>query len=57
MLQEFLLQVSDRECHNIMVSPPEEGGFKESSDTENNFIISDSTLRNILSPQQNNICV
>ena len=57
MLQEFLLQVSDRECHNIMVSPPEEGGFKESSDTENNFIISDSTLRNILSPQQKNICV
>ena len=36
-----------------MVSPPGEGGLKESIYAENNIIISDSTLRNILPPQLN----
>ena len=34
-----------------MVSPPEEGGLKEAMDTNNNIIISYSTLRNIIPPQ------
>ena len=37
-----------------MVIPPEEGGFKEARDADNNIIISDSTLNNILPPQLNN---
>ena len=38
-----------------MVSPAEEGGLKESRDTENNIIIGDLTLRNILQPQLKNM--
>ena len=38
-----------------MVSPPEEGGIKETRYADNNIIISDSTLRNIISPQLNNM--
>ena len=37
-----------------MVSQPEEGRIKEARDEDNNIIISDSNLRNILSPQLNN---
>ena len=49
-MPKLLLQVSIREVHNSMVSPPEEGGLKESMDEDNNIIIIDSTLLNILSP-------
>ena len=38
-----------------MVSPPEKGGIKETWYADNNIIISDSTLRNIVSPQLNNM--
>ena len=34
-----------------MVSPPEEGGIKDARNTDNNNIISDSTPRQILTPQ------
>ena len=44
----MLLQVSVREVHNSMVSPPEGDVPKEASYQYNNIIISDSTLRNIL---------
>ena len=47
----MLLQVSVQELHNIMVSPPGEGGPKEARDEENNIIISDANLRNIIPPQ------
>ena len=46
---------SVRELHNIMVSTPEQGGPKESIESEDNIIISDSNLRNILLPQIKNI--
>ena len=52
---KLLLQVSFREPHNSMVSTPEEGGIKQEIDADNNTIISDSTLRNILPPQLNNM--
>ena len=38
-----------------MVDPIEEGGLKEARDKDSNIIISDTTLRNILPPQVNNM--
>ena len=38
-----------------MVSQTEEVGLKEARDTEDNFIISELTLRNLLPPQVKNI--
>ena len=38
-----------------MAIPPEELGLKEARDAEDNAIISYSTLRNILTPQLNNM--
>ena len=38
-----------------MVSPPEEGGRKETIYAENNIIIINSTLRKILPPQLKNM--
>ena len=53
LVPKLLLHVSTIELHNIMLSPPEEGGLKEARNEHNNIIISDSTLRNILTPQLN----
>ena len=55
LVSKLLLQVSVRELRNSMLSLPEEGGLKEARDARNNIIISDSTLRSILSPQLNKI--
>ena len=53
LVPKLLLQVSARKLNNIMVSPPEEGGFTEAIDADNNIIIIDSSLCNILPPQMN----
>ena len=45
VLTELLLQVSVQELHNSMAIPPEEGGIKEARFSDNNIIISDSTLQ------------
>ena len=44
LVPKLLLQVSVWELHNSIVSPLEEGGFRETRDAENNNIINDSTL-------------
>ena len=54
LVPKLLFHVSFRELNNSMVSSPEEGGIKEAIDSDNNIIISDSTLRNILPPQLKN---
>ena len=51
LVSKLLLHVSVRELHNSLVSDPVDGGLKEARDTENNIIISDSTLRSLLPPQ------
>ena len=48
LFPKLLLQVSVSELHNRIVSDPVDGGLKESRDTENNIIISGSTLRSLL---------
>ena len=48
----MLLQLSLRKLHNSPSSDPEDGGLKEARDTDNNIIISDSTLSSLLTPQQ-----
>ena len=45
------MQVFVRELHNIPVIDPDNGLLKEARDAENNIIISDSTLRSLLSPK------
>ena len=52
---KFVLRISFRKLHNIIVSPLEEGVLKEAIDAYKNIIISDSTLRNKLPPQLNNM--
>ena len=51
LVTELLLQVLVIELNNIMVSSPEEGGIMEAIDSDNNIIISYSTLGNILPHQ------
>ena len=51
LFPNFLLWVSVQELHKRLVSDTEDGGIKEARDVENNIIISDSTLRSLLSPQ------
>ena len=51
LVPKLLPQVSTRELHNSMVSPPEEFVIKEAIDVDNNVIINDSTLQSILPPQ------
>ena len=51
---KFSFWVSVIELHNIIGSPPEQGGLKKVRYEENNIIISGSTLRNILPPQLKN---
>ena len=50
-----LFKVLERELQNIMASIQEDCGLKEARYADNNIIISDSTLRNILLPQLNNM--
>ena len=43
--------MSVRELHNSLVSDPNDGGLKDARDEDDKIIISDSTLRSLLSPQ------
>ena len=47
---KLLPQVSIRELHHILLSDPNDGGFKDARDEDGNIIISDSSLRSLLSP-------
>ena len=47
---KLLLKVSVRELHNNFASEPVYGGLKEARDTNNNIIISNSTLRSLFPP-------
>ena len=51
LVPKLLLHVSVRELHNSLISDIEYGGIKEARYTENIIIISDSTLRSLLTPQ------
>ena len=51
LVPELLLQVSVRELHNSLVSDPMYGGLKDARDENGKIIISDSTLRSLLTPQ------
>ena len=51
LVPTLLLRVSGRELNNILVSDTNNGGIKFSSYEDDNIIISDSTLRSLLSPQ------
>ena len=50
LVPKLLLRVSIRELHNSLVSDPDDGGLKDTRDEEDNIIISDSTLRSLLTP-------
>ena len=51
LVQKQLLQVSVRELHKNIVRTTKNGGLKEARYEDDNIIISDSTLRSLLSPQ------
>ena len=51
LVPNFLLQVSVRELYNSLVSDPNDGGFKDARDKDDNIIISDYTLRSLFPPQ------
>ena len=51
LVPKLLLQVSVRELHLGLVSDPNVDGLKDARDEYGNIIISDSTLRLLLSPQ------
>ena len=55
LVPKCLLQVSARELHNSLVSDPNDGGMKDGRNEDSKIIISDSTLRLLLSPQFKNI--
>ena len=55
IVPKLLLQVSARKLHNILDSDPDYGGLKEAIYSENNIIISYSTLRSLFPPQLKNI--
>ena len=48
LVPKLLLRVSEQELQNIMVITQEGGGLKEARDKDNTIVMSDSTLRNIL---------
>ena len=54
-VSKMLLQVSVRQLNNSMAIPLEEGGLNDARYSDNNIIISDSTLLSIFPPQINNI--
>ena len=45
---KHLLQVSVIELYNSVVCDPNDGGIKDARSEDDNFIISDSTLRSLL---------
>ena len=51
LVPKLLLSVSVTELHNSLVRDPNDGGLKDARDGYGNIIISDSTLRLLLSPQ------
>ena len=51
LVPQLLLQVSEIELHNILVSDPNDGGLKDARYEYDNIIISDSTLRSLFPPQ------
>ena len=51
LVPKFLLQVSIKEQHYILVSDPNDVGIKYARDEDDDIIISDSTLRSLLPPQ------
>ena len=51
LVPKLLLKVSVRELHDNLVSDTYNGGLKEARDAENNIIISDFTLRSLLTTQ------
>ena len=51
LFPKLLLQMSVIELYKSLVSDPNDGGIKDASDEDDNIIISDSTLRSLLSPQ------
>ena len=51
LVPKFLLLVSVRELHNILVSDQNDGGLKDARDEYGKIIISDSTLHSLLPPQ------
>ena len=51
LVPKLLLQVSVREIHNNLVIATKDGGLKEARDEDDNIIISDSTLRSLLTTQ------
>ena len=55
MTKKNYLQVSIRELHIIMLSPPEKGGQTETRDADNNIITSYSNLYNLLPTQLKNM--
>ena len=51
LVPKLLLPVSIIELHNILVSDPNDGGFKDARDEDDNIIIIDSTLHSLLPTQ------
>ena len=51
LVPKLLLHVSIRELHDNLVSDTGNVGLEEAKNTENNIIISDSTLRSLFPPQ------
>ena len=51
LVPKLLLHVSVRELHNNFFSATMDGCLKEAGYEDDNIIISDSTLRSLLSPQ------
>ena len=51
LVPNFLLHVSVRELHNILVSDTNDGGLKDAMDEDYDIIISDSTLCSLFPPQ------
>ena len=51
LVTKLLLQVSVREIHNSLVSDPNDGGITDARYEYGKIIISDSTLRSLLSNQ------
>ena len=51
LVLKLLLQVSVRELHNSVVSDPNNRGLNDARYEDDNIIISDSTLRSLLTHQ------
>ena len=51
LVPKLLLQLSVQKLPNSLVSDTNDGGLKDSWDEDGKIIISDSTLRSLLSPQ------